>query len=273
MSMNIINFGSGPEIPILGFGTWQVEGESCKQSVLKALEVGYRHIDTADMYGNHKQVGEAIKESGVPREEIFLTTKLWQDNYKKEKIRPELERALQELGTDYLDLWLMHWPDRKIPFEETMGAMKELQDEGQIKDIGVANFTVHHLQDALDGAVPFSMNQVEFHPSLYQKDLLDFCRENDIALTAYSPIARGQDLKLPVIKEIANKRGVSESQTIINWLIQKDIIAIPKAETPAHIEDNWKSLDWSLDEEEVKMIDEIGGENRVVEPSFADFDY
>ena len=263
------------EIPALGFGTWQLKGDTALNSVNKALDVGYKHIDTADVYGNHKEVGQAIQDHTVAREDIFLTSKVWWKNLKKSEVKSNTKRFLDELQTDYLDLLLIHWPDSSTPAKEPLEAMNELRDEGLIRAVGVSNFTVNHLKDALDTGQEFSNNQVEFHPSLNQKKLKQFCDENGIVLTAYSPIAQGQDLSLDIIQELANKYDKPESQVILNWIIGKDMIAIPRSSNPDHIEENFNCTNWKLEQKDIKRIDNEVEEtnNRIVDPSFGEFDY
>lgn len=270
--MKYFDLDSDMKIPALGFGTWQLQGDECFASTLKALELGYRHIDTANAYGNHDQVARAIKESGVPRGEIFLTTKIRRDNLHAQEVKESCQRFMQELEVDYLDLFLVHWPNKDIPISETLGAFDDLRNEGLIKSVGVSNFTIRHLEEAIATGVKICNNQVEYHPTLNQENLLKFCQEHDILLTAYSPIARGEDLSNPVIMEIAEKYGKSPSQVILNWIIGKGIVAIPKSSNPDHIEDNLRSVDWELEIEDIERINKIGGNNRVVRPGFAEFD-
>ena len=271
------------KIPILGFGTWQLQGKECLKAVETALEVGYRHLDTADAYENHQEVAKAMKNSGVKREEIWLTTKLWRSDLQAKKTMKACDRVLQELQTDYLDLYLIHWPNKEVPIGETLEAMTKLQEEGKIRNIGVSNFTIHHLEDATIALkamwqatgkeAKIITNQVEFHPTLNQESLKKFCNDNEIIVTAYSPIAQGYDLKLPVVKELAKNYGRSESQVVLNWLMQKEIVAIPRSSSRDHIEDNFKSLEWDLSAEDVNILDGLDEGYRIVEPEFNEFDY
>ena len=259
-------------MPVLGFGTWQLSGEICCGAVKKALETGYRHIDTAEMYANEEEVGRAIAESGVQRGDIFLTSKVWHSNLRPDDLLKSFEESLRKLKTDYLDLYLIHWPNREIPVSETLSAMNELKDKGRIKALGVANFTIRHLEEALKTEIEITNNQVEFHPTLNQKELKEFCAQKGITMTAYSPLGRGVELKNPAVLEIAQKRGRSPAQVLINWLLGQNIAAIPRSKDPGHIEDNFKAVEWGLNEEDMAKLGKIGGKERVVNPPHAEFD-
>ncbi len=259
-------------IPILGFGTWPLTGDQCVEAVRTALQVGYRHIDTADFYRNHHAVGQAVRESGVNREEIFLTTKVWRDDLRHDAILTAGKRYLAELQTDYLDLLLIHWPHADIPMEETFAALQSLKDAGVVRGFGVSNFTMKRLEAALRVTDGICTNQVECHPSLSQRTLLDYCRSHDIALTAYSPTARGGDLKLPVIQALAKQYRRSPSQIVLNWLLCKEIVAIPHSAVAAHITENFATLEWELAHEDVARIDQLNTDNWGPRPAFAEFD-
>ena len=262
------------EMPLLGFGTWRLYGEECRKAVGHALSVGYRHVDTAEMYENEKEIGDAIRESHVAREEIFITSKVWVENLWHDAAKKACEGSLQRLGTDYLDLYLIHWPDRTMPIEEPLGALAELQQEGKIRALGVSNFTIRHLKDALETGLPLANNQVEFHPSFNQLELQAFCEETGIPLTAYMPIGRGKDLQLSAVKAVAEKYARPPSQVILQWLMQKNIAAIPKASKPEHIADNFAATQWALALEDARYIDEnVRERKRLLNPWVADFEY
>lgn len=271
--MKTLNLNPQTKIPILGFGTWQLQGDKCQKAVEKALEVGYRHIDTAEVYENHQIIGKVLRKSKIPREKLFITSKVWRDDLGKRNVLKACQKALKELQTSYLDLYLIHWPNRNIPIAETLEALGNLKEKGLIKAIGVSNFTINHLKEALKVGVEITNNQVEFHPSLNQKKLKNFCEKRKIVITAYSPLAQGEDLKLPIIRKLALKYKKSPTQVILAWLIQKNIVAIPRSANPKHIEDNFKVLKGNLEERDIKLIDKIGGYLRTINPPFAEFDY
>ncbi len=271
--MKTLPLEEGVEIPVLGLGTWQLKGETAQSAVEKALEVGYRLIDTADAYGNHKEVALAIKNSGIKRVDLFLTTKIWQSDLNRENVISAGNRFLNELEVDYIDLLLIHWPNKEINLEETLEAMNELKRKGIIRSIGVSNFTINHLKDSLNAKVRITNNQVEIHPTLSQIDLRNFCKENNIIVTAYSPIAQGQDLHLPLIQNLAAKYNKPPSHVILNWIIQSGMVAIPRSSNIEHIVDNFRTLDWELEKQDVDEIDNLNSNNRLINPSFSEFDH
>ncbi|MBW3623371.1 MAG: aldo/keto reductase [Armatimonadetes bacterium] len=261
------------EIPLLGFGTYPMKGDECRRAVETALDCGYRHLDTADAYGNHDAVGAALQSAAVPREQIFLTTKVMRDKLRYEQVIEVAERSLRELQTDYLDLFLVHWPNNEIPMEETFRAMARLIEEGKIRACGVSNFTVSRLDRALALDLgPISVNQVEYHPFLNQKDLHRFCTERGVALTAYSPLAQGKIAGDPTLEEIAQKYGKSPAQVTLRWLLQRGIVAIPKASSRPHIEANLNILDFELSSEDFRRIDNRERWERLITWDVADFD-
>ena len=270
--MKTLKLKDGGEIPILGFGTWQLKGEECRRAVATALEVGYRHIDTAEVYENHSEVGKAIRQSRIKREELFVTSKVWRDDLRREDLAAACQRALEELKLDYLDLYLVHWPNRRIPIGETLEAMEKLKDKGLIKAIGVSNFTIAHLEEAAETGIGVANNQVEFHPTWNQKFLKEYCDKRGIVVTAYSPLGQGRDTKLTIVRQLANKYQKGACQVILNWLRAKDIVAIPRSANPEHIKDNFESLDWDLEPEDVEKLNKVGEQRRMLRPHFAEFE-
>ncbi|MBD3300108.1 MAG: aldo/keto reductase [Candidatus Moranbacteria bacterium] len=271
--MKKIEFKNGKKIPQLGFGTWQLTGETCQKSVEKALEIGYRHIDTAEMYENQKEIAKAVKNSGLKREDLFITSKVWFENLEKSSLIDALKKTLEDLQTDYLDLYLIHWPNRKADMKESLLLMEAMKDKNFIKSVGVSNFTVNHLKDVMVEDVEIVNNQVEFHPSLNQKELKEFCDQKDIVITAYSPIAQGRDLEIELIKELAQKYEKTPGQITLAWLLNKNMVAIPRSSNEKHIKENFLAKDIKLEQEDIYKIDNLDIKKRLIEPGFADFDY
>ncbi|WP_368409291.1 aldo/keto reductase [Halomarina litorea] len=258
-------------MPMLGLGTWQNDDPSeCTESVKTALEMGYRHIDTAQAYGNEEAVGEGIEQADVDREDVFLATKVWIDQLNHDDVVESTKESMEKLGVDYLDLLYIHWPSGDYDPEETLGAFDELVEEGLIERIGVSNFTPDHLEEAIETAEnPIFANQVEMHPLLPQEELREFAEENDVELVAYSPLARGDVMDVDVLNDVAEKHDASAVQVSLAWLREKGVTAIPKATSEEHIRDNWESLAVDLDEEDVQAIDDIDETDRKVNPDFA----
>lgn len=259
----------GTAVPVLGFGTWQLNGNECTESVEDAIALGYRHVDTAQMYENEAEVGKGINNSGVERSELFLTTKISRDNHSASRVRSSVEDSLRKLKTDYVDLLLIHWPNEDVPLEETLNAFFKLKEEGKIKHAGVSNFPTHLIDKALETS-PIFCDQVEYHPLIDQEPILKKVRENDMLLTAYSPIARGKVKDIDVIKAIAEKHDKSPIQVALRWLIQQDnVIAIPKAAKHEHRKANMNIFDFELTDEEMEEIFEIEYNKRLISPSWA----
>jgi diketogulonate reductase-like aldo/keto reductase len=271
--MKTIKLNDQVELPLIGFGTWQLQGEDAYNGVIKAFEIGYRHIDTADKYGNHAEVAKALKDSGLKREDYKLTTKIWRDDLSPETIKTSAKRFLEELGIPYIDLLLIHWPNRDYDIVEALKAMNELKEDGIIKAIGVSNFTIHHLEDALKAGVEITNNQIELRPSFNQKELVAFHKEHGITTTSYSTIRGGVDFEEPVIKELAEKYQVSPAQIVLNWAMAQDIIIIPRSTKPERIEDNFHAQDWEMESEDIEKLNNIPQGARLGNPAFADFDY
>jgi diketogulonate reductase-like aldo/keto reductase len=270
--MHKITLPSGHKMPVLGLGTWQATGDEAKQAVKRAIELGYRAIDTAWIYQNQKEIGEALKEISIPREELFITSKLWNDMHTYDDVIASCKETLQQLQLEYLDLFLIHWPVPSVPIEETMRALKTLVDEGLVKSVGVSNFSIKNLRDALAVSdVKISMNQVEFHPGLYQKDLLEFCNKSNIAVTGYCPIAKGKNFDDPSLKSVAEKHNKTPAQVSLRWLIQHGIFVIPKSVSEEHLKENMET-DFELDAEDMDKIDSMPAMDRICDPPFAEWD-
>jgi 2,5-diketo-D-gluconate reductase B len=260
------------EIPKLGLGTWQNDDpEECRNSVKTALEMGYEHIDTAQAYDNEEDVGRGLEAADIDREDYFLASKVWIDQLSPENVKKSTRESVQRLGVDSVDLMYIHWPSGDYQPQETLKAFKELIHSGEIKNIGVSNFTPEQVDKAMEIAPEHIIaNQVEMHPLLQQEELLEKSREHGITLVAYSPLARGKVFDVPEIQEVAEKHGVSEAQVSLAWLMQKEgVVVIPKASSEEHIRDNFEALDLELDEEDVEKIDSIDREERQVDPGFA----
>lgn len=253
----------------LGLGTWQnTEPERCKKAVEHALNTGYKHIDTAQAYNNEEYVGLGIEQSGVDREDIFLASKVWISNLLPSNVVSSTESSLEKLRTEYIDLMYVHWPAGDYQGEETLKAFQTLKEKGLIKNIGVSNFEIPQLEEALQHVEIFA-NQIEMHPMLPQQELREFCEENDVEVVAYSPLARGDVFNIQEIQEVAEKHSVSEAQVSLAWIMEKGATPIPKASTEEHIEDNLEARNLDLDEEDIEKIDSIKGEERMVDPDFA----
>ena len=263
MNTRAIRLTSGYGIPALGLGTWDLRGEECVTAVRTALEMGYNHIDTADMYGNQAEIGRAIAD--FDRSDIFVTSKVWRDDLHYDDVVRVAEAALCDLQTDYLDLFLIHWPNRSVPLEETFRAFEQLVAQGRVRSIGVSNFDVPLLEGALQATdLPLTNNQVECHPLLRQEEVLAFCRQHDITLTAYCPLGRGAALRNEVIVSLAEKYGKSPAQVALRCLIQQGTIVIPKAGSADHMRENMAIFDFEVSPEDEQRIDRIEEEHRVV---------
>jgi 2,5-diketo-D-gluconate reductase B len=257
-------------MPMLGLGTWQNEDpDQCATSVRTALETGYRHVDTAQAYGNEEAVGQGIADADVPREDVFLATKVWIDSLGHDDVVETTRESLRRLDVESVDLLYVHWPAGQYDAEETLAAFQELVDSGLVDRIGVSNFEPRHLDEARDvlGEDPFA-NQVEMHPLLPQADLREYAEGRDLELVAYSPLARGEVFDVPEVEAVAEKHDVSEAQVSLAWLREKGVTAIPKATGEAHIRDNVASLEVDLDDEDVAKIDGIDRRERQVDPDF-----
>ncbi|TFF69451.1 MAG: aldo/keto reductase [Promethearchaeota archaeon] len=260
-----IELNNGVQIPIIGLGTWVLNGKEAYNAVSWALEMDYRLIDTATIYGNERKVGEAIKDSGIPRDEVFITTKVWKSDQGYDNTLRALEKSLKKLGIDYVDLYLIHWP---VPGKtlDTWKAMEKIYEDGKARAIGVSNYNLHFLNQLLDNSeeVP-AVNQIEFSPFLYQKELLEFCELKNIKVEAYSPLTRGKKLDNPKVLEIAQKYDKSAAQVLIRWGLQHQIIEIPKSGNKEHLKENINVFDFNLNTNDMQELDNLNKDLRVVE--------
>ena len=265
--MSTYKLSNGVEIPAIGYGTWQVEDEVAVASVEEAIRAGYRHIDTAQAYGNEKSVGEGIRRSGIAREELFVTTKLTNANHSYDLTMSSFKQSLIDLGLDYVDLFLVHWPcpiqvrDRwQDANAETWRAIEELYEDGRIRAIGVSNFHQRHIDALLQTAkVAPMVDQIRLCPGCTQDEVVDYCRKNNILLEAYSPLGRGQVSEVEEINKIASKYGKSASQIAIRWSLDMGFLPLPKSVTPSRIRDNLNVFDFELTKDEVETLKNLTG--------------
>ncbi len=265
---------NGVDMPVLGLGVWQTkEGEEVRTAVKAALAAGYHSIDTAAVYGNEAGVGEAIRESGVAREELFVTTKVWNSDQGYESTLKAFETSLDKLGLEYVDLYLIHWPVSG-KYVDTYRALETLYEQGKVRAIGVSNFHIHHLEDVLANCkIKPMVNQIELHPRLSQVEIREFCQKHEIAVEAWSPLMQGGEIfENETIAQIAEKYGKTPAQIVLRWDIQSDIITIPKSITPSRIEQNVNVFDFELSAEDIAKIDALN-ENRRLGPDPDNFDF
>ena len=263
--MKYYQLNNGNKIPAIGFGTYKAQEDEAIASVKKAIETGYRLIDTAAKYENEEAVGKAIKQSGIAREELMITTKLWRENLGYESTKKAFETSLAKLDLDYIDLYLIHWPANAKNYEnwqkannDSWRAMEELVKEGKIKNIGVSNFWPEHLEPLLEAAeIEPVINQIEFHPGYWQPELTRYCKEKNILVEAWSPLARGKVFESEEIKAIAKKYNKSVAQICLRWILEHNALVIPKSSTPERIEDNFDIFDFQLNAEDIKTIDNL----------------
>jgi len=274
MTLNLkstLKLNGGVEIPVLGLGVFRSPpGRKTQQAVLEALAVGYRHVDTAHIYGNERDVGEAIRRSEIPRSEVFVTSKLWNTDHGYDRTLRAFDKTLGELGFEHLDLYLVHWPVQSLR-KETWRAMETLQREGKCRAIGVSNYTVRHLTELLaSGQIAPAVNQVELHPFLYQRELISFCEQNRIAVEAYSPLAKAQRMGDPTLRAVAQKYGKTPAQVMIRWALQHGLVVIPKSVRKERIRENANVFDFQLSADEMERLNALNEDLRTAwDPSQA----
>jgi len=264
---------NGVKMPWFGLGVYKVqEGEEALQSVKAAIKAGYRSIDTAALYQNEESVGRAIKESGVPREELFITTKVWNTDQRNDSVLEAFETSLQKLGLDYVDLYLVHWPVKE-KYKQTWKILEKIYKEGRARAIGVSNFTIHHLEDLIaDAEIKPMVNQVELHPLFAQPDLRDYCKKQEIQIEAWAPLGQGRLLDHPVLKEIADAHNKTIAQVILRWDLQNEIVTIPKSVKESRIIENANIFDFELTERDMEKINSLN-ENKRFGPDPDNFDF
>jgi len=258
----------GANVPALGFGTFRMKDAECTQAVENALKVGYRHLDTAEIYENEKAVGDGIASSGIARSELFITTKAWMDDLSPDGVRKSLDQSLRDLGIDYVDLWLIHWPNPKFEVETTLAAMLKEVDAGKVHHVGVSNFPVALFERAAKAA-PVVCNQVEYHPYLDQSLVIDAARKHDALVMAYAPLGIGKCHADEKLAAIGAKYGKTAAQVTLRWFMQQPHVgAIPKASGYAHAEENFDIFDFELSSDDMAAIHALARGERMIQPDF-----
>lgn len=259
----------GLDFPLLGLGTWQMTGDECRRAVSRALSLGYRHLDTAQGYENEADVGAGLRDSGLSREDVWITTKVWVEDVPPEQTIRSVEESLVRLRIDYLDLVLVHWPSRRPGSDHNLHALRILQNRGQTRYIGVSNFPPDMFEAVLDHHSLLT-NQVEYHPYLRQTELLELARRRDVMITAYSPLGQGRVSEDPVLERIGRRHGKTAGQVCLRWLMQQPNVAvIPKACGEQHLRENFAIFDFELEEEEMAEIFRLERGHRLLDPPFA----
>jgi methylglyoxal/glyoxal reductase len=256
---------NGIEMPILGLGTWALRGQECIQGVTWAIEMGYRLIDTAALYGNEREIGEAIEDSKISREDLFITSKVWNSDQGYDNTFKAFDKSLKKLKLSYLDLYLIHWPISGLR-NDTWKALEKIYESGQARAIGVSNFTIKHIDELLSKtSITPMINQVEFSPFLYQKRLLEYCNSKNIQLEAYSPLTRGRKFNDSTLKSISLKYNKSVPQILIRWGLQHKIVEIPKSGNKQHLKDNADVFDFRINTSDMDQIDSLNDDLRIVD--------
>ncbi|SOC54070.1 2,5-diketo-D-gluconate reductase B [Chromohalobacter canadensis] len=260
-------------LPRIGLGTFRLKDQDVIDSVTSALSLGYRHIDTAQFYDNERAVGEALKQSDVPRDEIFLTTKVWWDRLQPQALLESFEESCRQLGVEYVDLALVHWPspDDEVPMADYIGALSQVREKGLTREIGVSNFTVAQLDQALSvlGGEHLITNQIEVHPFLANRTVVAHCQDKGLQVTGYMPLAVGKVMDEPVLKEIADAHGASPAQIALAWVAARDIVVIPSSTKPEHQKSNLEAMAITLSADEMARIDALDRGERIANPDFA----
>ncbi|UCD91673.1 MAG: aldo/keto reductase [Methanobacteriota archaeon] len=257
-----VKLNNGIEMPLFGLGTYQATGSGTTRAVLQALETGYRLIDTAEMYGNEREVGEAVRQSGIPRDEVFITTKLWNDNHGYDLTLESFGGSLRRLGMDYVDLYLIHWPVENLRLD-SWRALEKLYEEGKCRAIGVSNYMTWHLEEVLgESSTVAAVDQVEFSPYLYQREVLEFCRSKNIQLEGYSPLGKGQIVNTLELVPMSQKYSKTSAQILIRWALQHNIVTIPKSSNRDRIRENADVFDFEIAPEDMSALDVLNEDLR-----------
>ncbi|MFO7697911.1 MAG: aldo/keto reductase [Anaerolineae bacterium] len=257
--MEYATLRSGAQMPLVGLGTWTLKGAAATDAVTMALALGYRHIDTAEVYENQRAIADGIRESGVSREDLFLVSKVPREHLRYEEVLACARQTLRDLRTDYLDLYLIHWPSPTVPIRETLTALEELRLKGAIRAIGVSNFTPDHLREALAaGVAPIENDQVPYHPHANQEPLRKLCEQEQVVVTAYSPLGRGDLIRNVELQDLAEARGRTVAQLVLRWLVDKGVVVIPRSGSVQHLRDNLEIFGWTLDDEARQALDAMG---------------
>ena len=258
-----VELANGTKMPYLGLGVFQMPNDQIKKAVHAALDFGYRHIDTAAFYENEDGLGEAIKTHAIPRKELFITSKVWNTDQGYDQTISAFNQSLKKLQTDYLDLYLVHWPV-KGKFLDTWHALETIYEEGRVRAIGVSNFMQHHLEQVMEsGNIVPMVNQVEFHPHLVQQDLVDFCKKHNIQYEAWSPLMQGKVFEIDLLKDLSAKYNKTIAQIVLRWDLQKGVVTIPKSVKKNRIEENASVFDFEISEEDMKKIDALDCKGRI----------
>jgi diketogulonate reductase-like aldo/keto reductase len=262
---------NGAKIPAIGLGTWELRGRTCARVVEQALRLGYRHIDTAQIYENESEVGEGLRASGVNRGEVFVTTKVWTTHFAPNDLERSTRESLARLRLAEVDLLLLHWPNPRIPLQETLGALAHVKELGMTRHIGVSNFTVALIEEAVAACpVPLVCDQVEYHPYLDQAKVLQTCSDNGMALVAYSPIAKGRIKNDEALARIGEKHGKTAAQVCLRWLVQQNVAAIPRTSKIERLSENIELFDFELSDDEMRQISAMGSpKGRLTDFGFA----
>ena len=270
MTIPTTTLPSGDEMPVVGAGTWDLEGESLREALEAALDAGYTHVDTAEGYMNEEEIGAVI--DGHDREELFLTSKVLPSNLAYESVIDACEASLDRLGTDYLDLYLIHWPNPAISVRETLNAMAHLEETGRVRNVGISNFSAYQLSVARHVSdVPIAVNQIEFHPWFARPDLVDYCRETDTVVEAAAPLARTEVLGDDTVQSLADAYGKTPAQIVLRWAVERDAVVIPKSSSPEHVRENADLFDWEFDETDRDRLDAVDRDQPVYDTPARDW--